>query len=61
MKGIINKPEVLKNIYDEATEEEKSIIKNILSMWKLTGKTTYIQEKMADEIIKKYRPEYYKN
>lgn len=32
MQGIINKPEVLKNIYDEATEEEKSIIKNILSM-----------------------------
>lgn len=61
MQGIINKPEVLKNIYDEATEEEKSIIKNILSMWKLTGKTTYIQGKMADEIIKKYRPEYYKN
>ena len=61
MQEIINKPEVLKNIFDEATEEEKEVIRNILGMWNLYVKSNYAQEKLADEIIKKYRPEYYKN
>lgn len=60
MDGIINYDECLRNIYKEATEEEKEVISNILGMRSLNYNFTSIQLKLADEIIKKYHPEYYK-
>jgi hypothetical protein len=60
MDGIINYDECLRNIYEEATEEEKMVISNILGMRNLNYNFTSIQLKSADEIIKKYRPDYYK-
>lgn len=60
MDGIINYDECLRNIYEESTEEEKMVISNILGMRSLNNNFTSIQLKLADEIIKKYRPDYYK-
>lgn len=60
MEGKINYDECLRNIYKEATEEEKEVISNILGMRSLNYNFTSIQLKLADEIIKKYHPEYYK-
>lgn len=60
MEGIINYDECLRNIHEEATEEEKEVISNILGMRSLNYNFTSIQLKLADEIIKKYHPEYYK-
>lgn len=60
MEGIINYDECLRNIYEEATEKEKEVISNILAMRSLYNNFTSIQLKLADEIIKKYHPEYYK-
>lgn len=60
MEGIINYDECLRNIYEEATEKEKEVILNILRMRSLNNNFTSIQLKLADEIIKKYHPEYYK-
>lgn len=60
MEGKINYDECLRNIYKEATEEEKEVISNILGMRSLNNNFTSIQLKLADEIIKKYHPEYYK-
>lgn len=60
MEGIINYDECLRNIYEEATEKEKEVISNILGMRNLNNNFTSIQLKLADEIIKKYHPEYYK-
>ena len=60
MEGIINYDECLRNIYEEATEKEKEVISNILAMRSLYNNFTSNQLKLADEIIKKYHPEYYK-
>lgn len=60
MEGKINYDECLRNIHEEATEEEKEVISNILGMRSLNYNFTSIQLKLADEIIKKYHPEYYK-
>lgn len=60
MEGIINYDECLRNIYEDATEKEKKVILNILGMRSLSNNFTSIQLKLADEIIKKYHPEYYK-
>lgn len=60
MEGKINYDECLRNIHKEATEKEKEIISNILGMRSLNNNFTSIQLKLADEIIKKYHPEYYK-
>ncbi len=59
MKGIIDKTFCLHNIYEDATDEEKQIIRNILAMWEINKNATELQIKKAEEIIKKYRPEYF--
>lgn len=60
MKGFIDYKTVLENIFEKASEKEKLQINTLLSYFNVQGSLNPHQERMADKIIIKYRPEFYK-
>lgn len=60
INGIMNKGQILKNIYDSScvTEKDKQLIDDILSTSEM-GIRTSATDRIQDEIIRKYRPEYF--
>ena len=51
---------VLENIFEKASEKEKMQINTLLTYINGQGSLDSYQERMADKIIIKYRPEFYK-
>ena len=51
---------VLENIFEKASEKEKMQINTLLTYINIQGSLYPHQERMADKIIIKYRPEFYK-
>lgn len=60
MKGYIDYKTVLENIFEKASEKEKMQINTLLAFFNGQGSLDSHQERMADKIIIKYRPEFYK-
>ena len=60
MKEFIDYKTVLENIFEKASEKEKLQINTLLSYFNVQGSLNPHEEGMADKIIIKYRPEFYK-
>ena len=60
MKGFIDYKTVLENIFEKASEKEKMQINTLLAFLNGQGSLDSHQERMADKIIIKYRPGFYK-
>ncbi|MBP5357963.1 MAG: hypothetical protein J6Y69_02110 [Treponema sp.] len=59
-KGIIDYNTVLCNLLDEATKEDKKIIKELLEVLNpVNGSVPDHAKFEADKLIRKYRPQYY--
>lgn len=60
LESIMNKRQILENIYDSSaiTEKDKKIIEEIFTSSKM-GIRTSATERIQEDIIRKYRPEYF--
>ncbi len=59
MEKIIDYEQILKNIYEEANNEDKKSISGLLEIIKQTGEINPHLQAKAKEICKKYRPKLF--
>jgi hypothetical protein len=58
----MDKKQILENIYNSAsvTEEDKKRIEELFSLYNMKIRTS-ASDRIQDDIIRKYRPEYFEN